>query len=260
MRLFIADLLAILCSLFTSCTDLIEYSPFDADVSSQDINLDHIFRIVRNPVADQDTFRFAVFSDVHEGYDDMFDAIKDINRRGDARFIIVNGDITNAGLAQEFEWYARVIPVSENPLVTVIGNHDCLANGLLIYRRMFGNPDRSFVTGNYKLILFNNVILENNLVSPNYEWLREELKGDHYNIIFSHIPPISFDIGSLHRIIYNNIADSTNTRMAIHSSAHEYYEYDYNGIHSLITTTVKEREYCLVEAFRGQFKVSRVKF
>lgn len=258
MRLFIIGLMAILCTSFIACSELIEYSPFDADVRSQDINLKHISRIAS--LEEDDTLRFAVFSDVHEGYDEMHDALKDINRRKEAAFVIVNGDVTNAGLAQEFEWYARVIPSSEVPVVTVIGNHDCLANGLLIYTRMFGMPNRSFVTGRYQFILFNNIILENNLDSPDYEWLEYELSGGYYNILMSHIPPISFDISSLHRIVYNSIADSTNTHMAIHSSAHDYYEYDYNGIPTLITTTIKEREYYLIEAVDGQFKVTPVKF
>lgn len=258
MRIFSAGLLTILWFFFTACSDLIEYSPFDADVSSRDINRDQISRILAGPV--MDTLKFVVFSDVHEDYDAMHDALKDINRRKEAAFVIVNGDITNAGLSQEFEWYAGVIPASDLPLVTVIGNHDCLANGLLIFRRMFGPADQSFVIGDYKFILFNNIIWENNLTSPDYEWLRDELTGEHHNIIVSHIPPVSNDIGSLHRIIYNSIADSINTSMAIHSSAHRYFEYDYNGIHSIITTTVKDREYYIIKGFNGQFNVTRVNF
>lgn len=257
MRLFTA-VLPFICSLLTSCSDLIEYSPFDADVSSMDINKDHIYRITEGPV--MDTLKFAVFSDVHEDYDAMHDALKDINRRNEAGFVIVNGDVTNAGLSQEFEWYASVIPSSAVPVVTVIGNHDCLANGLLIYKRMFGAYNRSFVTGGYKLILFNNIIWENNLTSPDYEWLREELASEYHNILLSHMPPITSDIGALHRIVYNSIADSTNTKMAIHSSAHRYSEYDYYGIPSLITTTVKDREYYLIKAFNGEFKVTRMNF
>lgn len=258
MRLSSAGPLIILCFVLTSCSDLIEYSPFDADVSSRDINKVHISRIMEGTVTD--TLKFAVFSDVHEGYDDMYDALRHINRRGEAGFVIINGDITNSGFSQEFEWYASVIPVSGIPVVTVIGNHDCMANGPLIYERLFGPYNRSFVTGNYKFILFNNIILENHLNSPDYEWLRDELAGNYYNIILSHIPPISFDIGSLHRIVYNSIADSTNTGMAIHSSAHSYSEYDYHGIPSLITTTVKDREYYLIKAFEGRFNVARVNF
>lgn len=258
MRLLIAGFLPILCYLFTACSDLFEYSPYDADVRSTDINRDHISRIIAAPV--MDTLVFAVFSDVHEDYNALHGALKDINRRKEALFVIVNGDVTNAGLSQEFEWYARIIPYSDIPLVTVIGNHDCLANGLLIYRRMFGPVNRSFVTGEYKFILFNNIIWENNLTSPDYEWLRDELTGNSYNVILSHMPPITSDIGSLHRIVYNSIADSVNTSMAIHSSAHRFSEYKYNGIPSLITTTVKDREYCLIKAINGQFYVKRVNF
>ena len=245
--------------LFSSCSDFIEYSPFDTNVRSEYLNKDHILRIVNNnPV--NDTLKFAVFSDVHEDYDAMSDAIRDINSRKDVSFIICNGDITNGGLAQEFKWYAGVIPESEIPLVTVIGNHDCLANGLLIFGRMFGSPDTSFVTGKYKFILFNNIIWENNNSSPNYEWLRNQVRGGLINIVISHIPPISADIGSLHRIIYNGIVDSTNTAFAIHSSAHRYREYRYYGINTIITNTVKKREYCIIEAYNNEFNVKRVNF
>lgn len=258
MGYLITGFFFVLCLIISACSDIFEYSPFDSDVSSQDINSDHINRVTNGPV--MDTLKFAVFSDVHEDYDAMVDALNDINRKKEAAFVIVNGDVTNAGLSQEFEWYASTIPSSGIPVITVIGNHDCLANGLLIYKRMFGPYNRSFVTGDYKFILFNNIIWENNLTSPDYEWLREELAGERHNIIMSHMPPITSDIGALHRIVYNSIADSTNTMMAIHSSAHRYSEYDYYGIPSLITTTVKDREYYLIKAFNGEFKVTRVNF
>lgn len=258
MRLFKAGFFPIFFFLFSACSDIIEYSPFDSDVSTQNINTDHINRIIALPA--MDTLKFAVFSDVHEDYDAMIDALKDINHRKEAAFVIVNGDVTNAALSQEFEWYASAIPSSDVPVVTVIGNHDCLANGLLIFKRMFGPYNTSFVTGDYKLILFNNIIWENNLTSPDYEWLGEELASEYHNIILSHMPPIASDIGALHRIVYNSIADSTNTKMAIHSSAHRYSEYKYNGIPSLITTTIRDREYYLIKAFNGEFKVTRMNF
>lgn len=244
----------------TSCEGLFEYSPFDADVGSRNINSEHIAKIVATRLSDDDTLRFAVFSDVHDSYNDMLDALQEINGRKDIRFIISNGDVTNAGLAQEFEWYADNIPESNVPVVTAIGNHDCLANGLLIFERMFGPSNTSFETGNYKFILFSSVLWENNLASPDYEWLRAELDNDLHNIIVSHLPPESTELGALYRMLYKSIVDSSNTSLALHAHSHSYSEYKYNGVPNLVTATIKKREYYVIEAIKGEYRIIRVNF
>jgi len=205
--------------------------------------------------------KFVMFSDVHENYDEMSGAIASINNLPDISFILCGGDVTNSGLSREFEWYAEIMKESHYPLITVIGNHDCMANGLTIFNRMFGPPNISWRVGRYKFILFNRVIWENHNRSPDYEWLREEVNDtSSINILASHVPPQSEDIGSLHRIIYDQIVDSTKIILNLHSSAHKYFEYFRNGIHTLITTEIKDREFYIIKIFGRETLIERYNF
>lgn len=246
--------------LFQSCSDIFEYSPFDANVKSEGLNNINIGEIL-NGEYDSDTLIFAVFSDTHENYDLMAKALSKIATMPEIKFIICNGDVTNKGLAQEYLWYIDVMKKSPVPLVTVIGNHDCLANGPLIYDRLFGPANTSFTVRGYKFIMFNNVIWENHNNSPAYLWLKEELSDTTlHNLVISHVPPMVRDIGDLHRIIYDQIVDSTNTIYAIHSSAHHFFEYYSNGIPHFISASIDKREFYVISLAGGNARLRRVNF
>lgn len=242
-----------------SCTGLFEYSPFDTDVKSQNLNQKNILLIDRQAIR-PDTLKFAVFSDVHENYDDMADAIRSLNARDDISFVICNGDITNQGLADEFMWFADVASLSAHPFLTVIGNHDHLAHGKLVFERIFGPVNMSFTAGDYKFLLFSNIVWENDNNSPDYEWLRDELAAGDRNIIVAHQTPEAEDIGPLHRIIYKEIADSANTMLTLYASAHHFDDKYYNGIRMFVSDAIVEREYYLFTLTGRDTSIERIKF
>lgn len=141
-----ADIIAIIiCLLPLGCSRLIEYSPYDAPVKSRGLNISQAEKITDIPFLRSDTLKFVLFSDTHYNYDDMADAIKSINAESDLLFAVSCGDITFFGLEKEFEWYLETAGDLRHPLVTAIGNHDYLANGLDIYKRLFGDPNFSFI-------------------------------------------------------------------------------------------------------------------
>lgn len=171
MRIFTTIFIIFHLIFFSACSGLIEYSPYDTPVLSKDMNKTESARISCEMLSPHDTFKFALISDIHDNYDDMADAIKSINREPGLQFVVCCGDITNSGLAREYEWYLEIFERSRYPFITVIGNHDYRSNGLLIFERIFGPPNMSFEEGKYKFVLFTTVLIENNYKSPEYEWL-----------------------------------------------------------------------------------------
>lgn len=233
--------------LLSACSDIIEYSPYDTNIKTHDINIINAAKITDEQGALSDTVRFALFSDVHENYDDMSDAISSINRQSGVQFVVCCGDITCSGLTQEFEWDHDAAEKSIYPLITVIGNHDHLLNGNAVFNKLFGPPNMSFISGKYKFVLFNNNLWENYNYSPKYEWLRNQLSdSDYSNIIISHIPPFADEIDDLHRLVYNQIVDTTNTILSIHGHFHCFSDTVYNGIHTIISGAIDSREYYIV--------------
>jgi len=133
------------------CDDLIEYSPYDVRVRVTNVNPDAIQAIT---VAENDSvpFVFAVISDPHTYYSDLADAVSSINKNPELLFTVVCGDITDEGLFKEFDWEYNVISKMNIPFISVIGNHDYLSNGKLIYNKMYGPTNFSFEYRNTKLV------------------------------------------------------------------------------------------------------------
>jgi predicted phosphodiesterase len=137
---------------------------------------------------ENDTLRFAVISDPHNNYDDLKDAIASINRMGGVQFVVCCGDITNLGTADEFRWYKDIIERSVHPVITMIGNHDYLSNGRLVFQRMFGDTNFSFAYAGYNFVFFDDVVWENNNKMPDFAWLQNSLSKTKTNLLFAHIP------------------------------------------------------------------------
>jgi len=250
----------ICCLHFSGCTGLIEYSPYDTPVETLDLNITESGKIPKD-LPPSDTFKFALISDTHEFYDDMAEAIRGIHTESNIQFIACSGDVTTFGLANEFEWYMDEVKKSTIPFITVIGNHDYRSNGYNIFKSLFGPPNMSFVSGKYKFILFDDVLVENDYVSPRYEWLIDELSDNtHYNILLCHLPPASPEMAGFHNILFREIVTQDNTILCLHGHASTYIETYYNGIHTLVSTKISLREYYIISLIGNQSIVKRVHF
>lgn len=173
---------------FVSCDNLISYSPFDADVQTKHLNTSNIASLQAVPFTPGDTLRFAVISDPHHNYDDLKDAIASINNLKGLSFVVCCGDITNWGTKDEFDWYWDKAKKSAYPLITLIGNHDYLSNGKLIYNRMFGSANFTFDYGGYQFVVFDDVVWENNNTPPDIDWLAAQITADRKRVLLTHIP------------------------------------------------------------------------
>lgn len=256
-KTFVFSLL-LLCA---ACSGWFEYSPYDADVDTENINAAEIAEINRELQSTSDTFKFAVMADIHDYYDEMSEAVSLINELDDIRFVICCGDITSRGLAQEFEWYSAIVKKSKHPFITVIGNHEHRSNGFQIFCKLFGSPNISFTSERYKFILFDNTIWENNNLSPNYEWLIDELADStRHNIVICHIPPWGDQMFGLNNIVFKEIVTADNTMLCVHGHTHNFYETHYNGIHTLVSEAINDRQFYIVSLTDNSSNIKPISF
>ncbi|NJO89261.1 MAG: metallophosphoesterase [Chloroflexia bacterium] len=242
-----------------SCEDLFQYSPYDADVSETNLNARNIDKIApHNP---SDTLWFVALADVHAWYDELYDATLKINQLKNISFVVVCGDITDEGLAKEFEWYNRVMENLKVPYLTIIGNHDYRSNGSVIYKKMFGPTNFTFNIGAYHFIGFDDVVWENNNTMPDFNWLNSNVLDTTsvVEVVFAHIPPWTDQLDLDTTEINALLTKKPNHVLSVHGHLHGY-SYNYIQVHHIITGCVKDREISLIGLHDTTFTFQRIKF
>ncbi|MDQ3233918.1 MAG: metallophosphoesterase [Pseudobdellovibrionaceae bacterium] len=130
--------------------------------------------------------RIALMGDPQGTPHDLDQVVDRINDREDVSFVLVLGDLTDYGLQHEYIWAARALEQLEVPALTVVGNHDAIAHGKLIYQDMFGPFDYTFSYAGLKFVMFNNNQFE--FGDTDFSWLQQQI--DENSITASHIPPV----------------------------------------------------------------------
>jgi predicted phosphodiesterase len=241
------------------CTDLVEYSPYTADVKDTYINTENVEKL-KHLKATHDTVKFAVISDTHSFYKDFEDAISSINQQNDLDFVICSGDITDLGLQWEFEQSLRFIKRLNYPLFTVIGNHDYLSNGYRIYGQMFGPTNMSFSYHQYKFIFFDNIVWENNNRIPDFAWLREQVSSNNepYSILISHIPADSEEMKAYYSPEFGNIIENSNIMLCINGHNHKYELKEVSGKPCITNGSVSHRSYSIISLYDEKYFIKQI--
>jgi predicted phosphodiesterase len=209
-----------------------------------------------------DTLIFAVLSDTHSYYDQLQKAVASINTNENVQFVICCGDITDAGLSDEFNLYYSIINDLNKPIITVIGNHDYLSNGARVYAEMFGPNNFSFYCGNYRFLLFSDIVWENDNKSPDFFWLKKELTNDSVvkTVIVAHLPPWAGELSGNYESVYQGIVSQSNTILALHGHDHSYKIKEVAGIPSVVINTVKKKVYYIVKLYECEHTIEQVDF
>jgi len=238
--------LLIISILVSSCKNLISFSPFDVDISSKYLNQKNIETLQSTPFAPIDSLLFVVISDSHSSYDELEKAISAINSMPGISFVVCCGDITDCGTVDEFEWYWDIAGNSDVPVFTLIGNHDYLSNGKLVYNRMFGPTNFSLDYGGYNFVFFDDVIWENDNRNPDFEWLDNQLQTSDKNILFAHIPLWSDEMEGERGEIMDSVITRNNALIVINGHDHRNEDTIRNGIPYYVLCDIADRQMALV--------------
>ncbi|CAM4226616.1 Calcineurin-like phosphoesterase [Pedobacter westerhofensis] len=246
-----------------------EFSPnqkFDSD-SPENVNATQITALSRKtPGA---VIRIAVSSDTHTDYEDSRAFVNYVNTQGGFDFVMLNGDITNFGLLTEFEGIYKIYAKLNTPFITVVGNHDENAEGNHVFRRMFGEQNFTFSYGGIKFVCHDSNSREHTFdhTTPDLGWLQQNLTQDADNkfiVGFSHVPPIDADFDQDLRLKYEELFNSTPGVLAsVHShrhSADSIYRAKGAGIPFIITNTILNRTFTVIEITNGKLSTHPVTF
>lgn len=254
---FVLQMISIFC-----CCDIIQYSPYEADIKNKHSNSDEINRIKKKKLNKSDTLRFAFLTDNHDNYDDLDKAVTSINKQKELMFVVCGGDITDGGLVQQYNWYVDIIKKCKYPFLTIIGNHDYLANGQVVFGKIFGSTNYSFILEDYKFIFFDDIIQENRFKGPQYQWLKNECADTvHHQVFIAHIPHWSGLISGYHNIIFWEILKPERILLCLYGHNHTYTEEnDYNNLKSIVGNDIEGKEYYIVSLIGDNASIKRVNY
>lgn len=228
--------------LLASCDQLTDFSPYDANTTHNNINTLNVSEIeaMKWP---SDSITFIAISDTHTNYTDFRAAVATINQMDGISFVMVLGDVTNLGLFKEFDDYYHLASRLEVPFVTLIGNHDYLSNGKTIFNKMFGPTNFYFDIGNYRMVVFDNVVWENGNQEPDFEWFQQTL-----NVPEGMISVACFHIHRFDPQLENGYADKMlgiiekyPVSLSIFGHGHDYWEEEVNNRRYLMVPDITMR-------------------
>lgn len=270
MKLFTGKFLVLLVMmlLFLHACDIIEYSPNQIILKEyeKDLNKKNIAELQAEPA--KDTLRFILMGDTQRFYDEAASFVENVNQQQNIDFVIHAGDISDFGLSQEFEWIARIMSDLKVPYITVIGNHDMIANGPKVYKKMFGPLNFSFIYSGVKFIFHDSNSREYgfNGEVPDLEWIAGELETSEnfdWAIPVSHMPPFSLDTDlDKEEEFASLLGKSGKVSLSLHGHEHNFSivdKYD-NGVTYVVATTIGKRGYALITFYDGDFSVEEVNY
>lgn len=167
-----------------------EMSPFEVDLEDdqRDKTSENLARLAGRPDP-VGRWRFAFLSDSHQEYDELAAVVDALNARTDIELVLHGGDITDVGLRAEFVWTLEELERLDRPYFTVVGNHDSLSNGKLLYASMFGPEDYTFAHGNVSFVCFNSNEKEYP-GTPRLNWLAARTSDASGIVVaLTHAPP-----------------------------------------------------------------------
>lgn len=267
MRKFLSCFLIAIALLFSCNSD--EYSPnqvFNRRTATE-TNAKQIALLPQKAVGTP--IRIAFSGDTQRSYKESELFVELINQRNDIDFVILNGDISDFGLLLEFDGIYDIYAKLKVPFISVIGNHDLVANGRAVYTRMFGPLNFTFTYAGVKFVCHdtNGREYDFNGTTPDLNWLKDNIKlslGTINTIAISHVPPIDGDFDPKLAEPYMSLFNQTPGLLAsIHSHQHHELQTYYKngtGIPFIITDAIVKRAYTLIDIKNGQVTAQQVNF
>lgn len=262
-------LLLVVIAIFLAGCNADEFSPnqvFNKSTAT-DVNLKQIALLQQK--TPNTTIRIAVSGDTQRNYEESELFVANVNARNDIDFVFLNGDISDFGLLLEFDGIYKIYNRLNVPFISVIGNHDLVANGRDIYKRMFGPLNFTFNYGGIKFVCHDTNGREYNFNGqiPDLNWLKSNLKldpGTNNIIAISHVPPTDADFDPKLINAYENLLNQSPGMLASihshqHSALHTYYQNGV-GIPFFITNAIVKRAYTIIEIKNGQITAQEINF
>lgn len=255
----------LLISIFVSCDPWFSYSPYEADVNANRRNTTekNLALIQQQNHEDSKPFKVALLADPHYHFSKLEDAIDHINKDPEFVFAIVAGDLTENGLLQEFIYFHDAMSRLRVPYLTVIGNHDYLANGEMVYEEMYGPVNYSFTFNNTRFVLFDNNTIESGK-EPDLDWIERELVNDsNYDHVVpvAHVPPYDVQMEK-YRDRYHTFLFKNGINLSVHGHRHDFSLEKVFGddIEYLTISSPQKRTYTALSVSPTSIEVQKIEY
>jgi 3',5'-cyclic AMP phosphodiesterase CpdA len=251
-------------SVMVACS-VFEYHPYETNIDDDDKNLNSkAFTRIVAETPDKDTLTIIAMGDTQRFYDEVDGFVKSANSQ-DVDFVLLNGDITDFGLKDEFQWVHERMSKLKMPYVGIIGNHDLSGNGETVYKKMYGPDNDSFIINRIKFIILNTNSREyqyNGRV-PNIPWLNDQLTGEGFDraVVVSHISPYDNDFDqNLEQAYATALRESGKVNLSLHGHRHSFQEGEPygDGIRYIVSTSMDDKMYLLIKLFGNSFTMKKV--
>ncbi|NVO33376.1 metallophosphoesterase family protein [Hymenobacter lapidiphilus] len=254
-----------------SACELVEFSPNDhrARADQKDLTAKNLAHLTAAPLSPGDTLRFVFAGDSQRFYDDAQDLVRSVNQQPGIQFMLISGDISDFGLGREMRWIDNELRKMKVPYLTVIGNHDHVANGREAYQEIFGPLNYSFVYADTKFVLIDTNSREYNFNGrvPDVPWLRgqlADLNGASRSVVISHVPPQDGDFDPNLRDAYaGTLRETSSLVFEMNGHRHDYgVGQPFNdGVTYVNSYAFEKRKYLIVTVFGDkQFRIKQVSF
>jgi Icc protein len=242
-----------------------DYSPtvLDAEKSEPQLNQANLDRITAAPAGPRLQGKIAVLSDTHLFYDELKDAVVRLNADSSIDFVIVTGDVTQFGYAEEYQRTSDILSRLRAPVIVAIGNHDLQAAGKSIYAHLYGPTDFTFAWRGYEFVFFDDNARGIPDGIPDWAWLDTAMAaaGDSLRIIpVCHAPPYTDQLDSAQSdsLVRLYAAHKAVIVLGGHTHHYDYGEFYGDGIPYLVADDIGDRNYVLVTLDAGKAAVERV--
>lgn len=269
-NLFNRALLPLAATGWLSSCEMLEFSPNDhrAPESQRDLTAKNLARLAAAPLPADDTLRFVFTGDSQRFYDDAEALVKSVNQQPGIQFMVVSGDISDFGLGREMRWVDDQLRQLKVPYLTVIGNHDHVANGRDAYQEIFGPLNYSFTYGDTKFILADTNGREYNFNGriPDMDWVTPQLRATdtRRHVVLSHVPPQDVDFDPAVRDAYvKALREDSRLVFEMNGHRHSYSvgEAFGDGVTYINSYAFERRRYVVVTVWGDkEFRLKQVDF
>lgn len=194
--------------------------------------------------AGSNAFTFAVFGDTHVGLTAtsfITTALTKSKNEGDA-FVVIAGDLTNLGKADEFNAYVGTMNAAAHPYRSVIGNHDLYFDGWNNFKQFVGRSIYSFDADNVHFSILDSG--NGTLGEAQLNWLKNDLAGTSQpiKVVVSHYSPISGGLDNLFKLsseeecaVLKNILHKNNVNYMVAGHYHGFREANLGNTTYIVT-------------------------
>ena len=261
-------LLSVFLCFFLSCNKF-EFNPYQTDNKDIPTNLNakNIAELLSTESSSDDTVTILFTGDSQRYYDRLDDLIKVANRYPSIDFMLLDGDISDFGLMQEFLWIHERLEKLNFPYICTIGNHDLTSAGSEIYSQLFGPKNFTFNYKHYKFLCYNDNGREYNFPGniPDLNWMARELNDTtaSWFVGAAHVPPWCNDFDQhILQSYLDLMSSSRGFILSLHGHLVDPSERYYNNDHVLYINSsgVQQKECYILKLIHGTILKEKISY